>query len=71
MRVGIRNEVERRERCNTRLDPHLFEADGHEKGPNDVSELRGCKQRRQRHTRGGTLRGEGQGKMADEHRREF
>src|SRR5207244_8370732 len=64
-RIG--HEIERRERRDARLDAHLLDAERHEDGPDDVGQLRGGKQDRERRPRRGALRGEAQGKMPDEH----
>src|ERR1051325_3473030 len=69
MRVRVRHEIERRECRDARLDSNLLDAGRHEEGPDDVSELRGREQRRQRQARYRAFGGEAQGKVPDEHRR--
>ena len=47
VRVRIRDEVERREGGDARLDAHLFDADRNQQRPQEVRELRGGEKHRQ------------------------
>ena len=67
MRVGITDEVERRERRDAGLDPHLFEAQHQKNRPQDIGQLRRREENRQRHARHRLLCGEADGEVTDEH----
>src|SRR6266850_2630109 len=71
MRIRVGDEIERRERGRARIDSHLLDAERHQKGPEQIGELRRGEQDRQREPGSDALGGEAESKVAYEHPRTF